>query len=78
VAKRDIPKTAFLTKQGLYEFTVMPFGLVNAPATFQRLMNITFQDVLSKFVIVYLDDILVFSKSLSDHVKHVDFVLKRL
>ena len=53
---------------GLFEYVVMPLGLTNAPATFQRLMNLTFQDLLYKSVMVYLDDILVFSKDVDEHL----------
>ena len=60
---------------GLFEWVVMPFGLSNAPSTFQRLMNQTFFDLLDRFVVVYLDDILVFSESLSDHLTHLQIVL---
>ena len=61
-------KTAFLTPMGLFEYVVMPLGLTNAPATFQRLMNLTFQDLLYKCITVYLDDILVFSKDIDEHL----------
>ena len=58
----------FLTPMGLFEYVVMPLGLTNAPATFQRSMNLTFQDLLYKCVTVYLDDILVFSKDVDEHL----------
>ena len=58
-----VARTAFLTPAGLFEYVVLPFGLCNAPATFQRLMSHTFSDMLGKFVVVYLDDILVFSEN---------------
>jgi len=70
----DVPKTAFTTLFGLFEYTVLCFGLTNAPATFQAVMN----DVLSKFVLVYLDDIVIFSKTEEEHVMHLDIVMRIL
>jgi hypothetical protein len=71
-------KTAFRTRYGLYEYQVMPFGLTNAPASFQRLMNDTLHEYLDVFTVVYLDDILVYSKSREEHVRHVKLVLEKL
>ena len=58
----------FLTPMGLFEYVIMPLGLTNAPATFKHLMNLTFQDLLYKCITVYLDDILVFSKDVDEHL----------
>ena len=79
LSPEDIPKTAFRTHLGLYEYTVIPMGLTNAPATFQRVMNETFADeIAAGFVVVYLDDILVFSDSPEEHLKHLRDVLQKL
>ncbi len=67
----DKEKTAFITHKGLYEFNVMPFGLCNAPGTFQCLMNFVLQDFLEKFVAVYLDDIILYSKTFEQHIDHL-------
>lgn len=78
IADQDVHKTAFRTRYGHFEFLVLPFGLTNAPATFMRLMNDIFRSALDETVIVYLDDILIFSKSLEEHKKHVRHVLNIL
>ncbi|KAL0180316.1 hypothetical protein M9458_025758, partial [Cirrhinus mrigala] len=78
IREGDEWKTAFNTPCGHYEYLVMPFGLTNAPAVFQNLVNDVLGDMLSRFVFVYLDDILIFSKSEAEHVQHVRAVLQRL
>ena len=67
----DVPKTAFRTRYGHFEFLVLPFGLTNAPATFMHLMHSIFREHLDTFVIIFLDDILVYSRTLEDHKEHV-------
>ncbi|GBG84196.1 hypothetical protein CBR_g38167 [Chara braunii] len=78
VAAVNQPKTTFWSRFGHYEFTVMPFGLTNAPATFQRAMNDIFRDILEQYVLVYLDDILVYIRTLEEHLRHLRDVLDRL
>ncbi|GBG74194.1 hypothetical protein CBR_g17906 [Chara braunii] len=78
IRPEDQHKTAFQTRYGLYEFVVMPFGLCNAPGTFQHAINRIFHNYLDKFVIVYLDDILIFSRTVEEHIAHLDKVLSLL
>ena len=75
VRREDIPKTAFQTRYGHYEFLVMSFGLTNAPVVFMDLMNRVFQNYLDSFVIVFSDDILVYLKNEGDHMNHLRVVL---
>ncbi|GJX61603.1 putative reverse transcriptase domain-containing protein [Tanacetum coccineum] len=78
VREEDIPKTAFRTRYGHYEFQVMPFGLTNTPVVFMDLMNRVCKQYLDKFVIVFIDDILIYSKSKQDHEKHLKLILELL
>jgi hypothetical protein len=78
IREEDIPKTAFSTRYGLYEYLVMSFGLTNAPAHFMYLINSVFMEELDKFVFIFIDDILVFSKSKKEHEEHLRIVLHRL
>jgi hypothetical protein len=71
IKKKDEWKTAFRTKYGHFEYNIMPFGLINAPAIFQHLMNDIFCEFLNNLVLCYLDDILIFSKNLEEHKQHV-------
>src|ERR1700742_4276006 len=75
MAEEDKEKTAFICSQGLYEYNVMPFGLKNAPGTFQRLMDEILEEYIGEFVTVYLDDIMIYSRDFKEHLEHVDKVL---
>jgi hypothetical protein len=74
----DIPKTAFISRYGLYEYMVMSFGLTNAPAYFMYLMNKVFMEYLDKFVVVFIDDILVYSRSEEEHQEYLCLALQKL
>ena len=78
IREQDIPKTAFTTSYELYEYTVMSFGLTNAPAYFMNMMNKAFLEFLDKFVVVFIDDILVYSKNEEEHKEHLRLVLGKL
>ena len=74
----DIPKTAFVTRYGQYEFTVVSFGLINAPAYFMNMMNKVFMEELDKFVVVFIDDILIYSETAEEDAEHLRIVLEKL
>jgi hypothetical protein len=78
IRESDIPKTAFRTRYRLYEYTVMSFGLTNTPAYFMYLMNKVFMEYLDRFVVVFIDDILVFSMRMEEHEEHLRLVLEKL
>jgi hypothetical protein len=78
IQETDIPKTAFHTRYGLYEYTVISFGVTNAPAYFMYLMNKVFIEYLDKFIVVFIDDILIFSKMVEEHEEHLRLVLEKL
>ena len=78
IREQDIPKTTFITRYGLYEYTIMSFGLTNAPAYFMNIMNKVFMEFLHKFVVVFIDDILVYSKNEEEHKEHLSLVLEKL
>ena len=78
IREQDIPKTTFTRRYGLYEYTVMSFGLTNTPAYFMNMMNKAFMEFLDKFVVVFIDDILVYSKNKEEHKEHLCLVLEKL
>jgi hypothetical protein len=78
IRSSDIPKTTFITRYGLYEYTVISFGLINAPAYFMYLMNKVFMEYFDRFMVVFLDDILIFSKNVEEHDEHLCLVLQKL
>jgi hypothetical protein len=78
IQSKDMSKIAFVTRYGQYEFTVMPFGLTNAPAYFMNLMNKVFMEELDKFIIVFIDYILVYSQSAEEHGHHLRIFLEKL
>jgi hypothetical protein len=78
IRPQDIPKTAFSTRYGLYEYLIMSFGLTNTPTYFMYLMNSVFMPELDKFMIVFNDDILVYLENVEDHAEHLRVVLTRL
>ncbi|XP_019097468.1 PREDICTED: uncharacterized protein LOC109131230 [Camelina sativa] len=78
ISEPDVMKTAFQTRYGKYEFVVMLFGLTNAPAAFMQLMNEVFHDYLDRFVIIFIDDLLIYSWSVEEHEEHLRMVLERL
>ena len=78
IREKDIPKTAFTTRYGLYEYTVMSFGLTNTPAYFMSMMNKVFMEFLDKFAVVFIGDILVYSKNEEEHKEHLCLILEKL
>jgi hypothetical protein len=78
IQESDIPKIAFITRYRLYEYTVMSFGLTNAPTYFMYLMNKVFMEYLDKFIVVFIDDVLVYSRNEEEHMEHLHLVLQKL
>jgi SpoVK/Ycf46/Vps4 family AAA+-type ATPase len=78
IMPKDVAKTAFVTRYGQYEFMVVSFRLTNAPAYFMNMMNKVFMDELDKFVVIFIDDILIYSKTAEEHEKHLRVVLEKL
>jgi hypothetical protein len=78
IRKNDIPKTAFITRYGLYEYTFMSFGLTTAPAYFMYLMNKAFMEYLDKFLVVFINDILIYSKDEEEHKKYLHLVSQKI
>jgi len=78
IRPEDVPKTTFSTRYGLYEYLVMSFGLTNAPTYFMYLMNLVFMPKLDKFMVMFIDDILMYLENKEDHVEHLRVVLTRL
>jgi hypothetical protein len=78
IRAKDVPKTAFTTRYGLFECLVMSFGLTNASAHFMYLMNSVFMPELDKFIVVFIDDILIYSRSMEEHEEHLWIVLQCL
>lgn len=78
MSPKDIPKTAFSVEGGHYEFIRLPFGLKNAPSTFQRVMDNVLKELVGKICLVYLDDIIIFATSLQEHMDNLEKVFERL
>ena len=78
IGTEDIPKIAFVTRYGQYEFTVVSFGLTNAPAYFMNMMNMVFMEELDKFMVVFIDDILVYTATIEEYEQHLRVVLEKL
>ena len=77
IREEDVPKTCFVTRYGSFEWKVLPFGLSNSPSVFQKMMNTVLSGFVDKFVQLYLDDVLLYSKTAEEHLMHVESVLQR-